>query len=366
MNIKLEILTPINIGSGEVLSPYTDYIYDKGYVYYIDHDSLFWELNQKSDSQKLVDDFVKIVRSQAKGSSKDKYKLKSFLEGAGLDYKKHSYKKLPAYEEIREQIQLHVKSAGQPYIPGSSLKGAIRTVLLAYLISLGNDSEIISYINKEKKPRHFKYIGQNFFGKFGDDIFKYFQVSDTMPFKQEDLKIVKFYRYHLKNKKQDIPVVKEIISKGSVSTFNIKINVKNLKNSIKKEEISRKLALLYEKKEEALFELINEYTRKNVAAELEHLRRFKSELTEEIKQFYQTLMKSITDAEKTKEAYLRIGSGKTYYDNTIAQKLFSDTVKQIIAQNFKKANPNIFPITRTIVIDGAKRETPGWIKISKV
>lgn len=366
MNFRLEVLTPVNIGSGEALSQFSDYIYDKGNVYFIDHDALVRELSQRPNGQRIIDEFVKVVQSQAKGNARDRLKLKGFLEKAGLDYKKYAFKKLPASEEIREQIQLHVKSAGQPYIPGSSLKGAIRTALLAHLISPGEDRKIMEYIATEKqKSKGFRYIGQNFFGKFGDDVFKYIHVSDTLPFEQENLRVVKFYKYHLKNQKVDIPIVKEVIAKGSVSTFNIKMSAEDLK-MVNQKNLNPKLSFFFEGNEGALLETINEYTRKNIEMELEQLRGFKSEITQEIEQFYQSLLDSLAEADKNKEAYLRIGSGKTYYDNTIAQKLSLDTVKQIVTRNFKKANRNIFPITRTIVIDGARKEVPGWVKISKL
>lgn len=358
MNFKLEILTPVNLGCGELLSPYSDYIYDKGYVYYIDHDLLLKELSQKPDNQRLIDEFVKVVQSQAKSNVSDKFKLKSFLERVGLDFEKYSYKKLPASEEIREQVQLHVKSAGQPYIPGSSLKGAIRTALLTHFLSL-EDEQLMKYIAEEERKSRgfFRYIGQDQFGKFNEDKLKYLQVSDSLPFNQEGLKIVKFYKYNLKSGSLTIPIVKEVIVSG-VSTCRIKM-------SAKKGEINGKLSLLLAGNEAALLEIINKYASKNVAMELEQLERFTNEETREMEKFYRSLLESIKSADKAKEAYLRIGSGKTYYDNTIAQKLSSKTKKEIITRNFRRANPNAFPITRTVILDGGKKEVPGWVRISK-
>jgi len=361
MNLQIEILTPVSVGSGEVLSPYSDYVYDKGYVYYLDHDSLLEQINKRPNGQRLIDEFVNVVKGQAKSNDPDKIKLKGFLERNGLDYKKYCYWKLPASEEVREQVQLHVKSAGQPYIPGSSLKGAIRTALLTHLLFLDNEDKFIKYINEEKeKSRSFSYIGQDIFGKFGDDSLKYLQVSDSRPFNQEDMKIVKFYKFNLKNKKLDIPIVKEVLSQG-VSTISIKIS--EPKEELNK--LNRKLSsLLFERNEAVLLEIINEYTNKNIEIELEQLQKFKSAETAEIEKFYRSLLESLKSADKKKEAYLRIGSGKTYYNNTIAQKLSVQNIERIVKNNFKKANPKAFPLTRTVVLEGGRREVPGWIKIS--
>lgn len=52
MECKLEILTAVNIGCGEVLSQFSDYVYDNGFVYYLDHDLLFRELAKNQNVMK--------------------------------------------------------------------------------------------------------------------------------------------------------------------------------------------------------------------------------------------------------------------------------------------------------------------------
>ena len=244
MDFKIQTLTPVNIGSGEVLSQFSDYVYEDGFVYYLDHDLMLKELLDKSNSEETIDKFVLIVKKQAKGNQKDRFKLKAFLDDAGLDYKKHALKKIAVSDEIKEQIQLHIKSSGLLYIPGSSLKGAIRTALIS---SLFTDSEDVY---KKKK-----YIGEDIFGRFGDDELKYLLISDTMPFSPKSLGIAKFYKFNLKKSETDIPVIKEVIYPRSSSTFTIKTKAK-------KGEVKEKHTFLQAKKKDYCWGLLMNTPRK--------------------------------------------------------------------------------------------------------
>ncbi len=349
MDFKLEILTAVNIGSGEVLSQFSDYVYDNGFVYYLDHESLLRELWKKPNSEEMIELFLMIIKNQAQGSLKDRFKLKGFLEKVGLEYQKYALEKIPVTDEIKEQILLHIKSGSRAYIPGSSLKGAIRTALISFFFKGTGEN-----LNTPKN-----YIGEDIFGKYEKDILKYLLVSDTMPFQRKDLRIGRFYKFNLESAKKNIPIIKEIVPTSSVSTFSIKTKAKE-------GEVKEQFSFLISGKEGFILEIINEYTRKNIAIELEQLKSYKGSEIKDIKDFYNDLLQDVKRADPTKEAYLRIGSGKTYYDNTIAQKLSRKILQKVIDKNFKEADVNFFPKTRTIVMEGSSIEVPGWIKVSKI
>ncbi|NLK93089.1 MAG: type III-A CRISPR-associated RAMP protein Csm5 [Bacteroidales bacterium] len=349
MDFKLEVLSPVNIGSGEILSQFSDYVYDDGFVYILDHELLIKKLMRGKNGEKKIDEFVKIVQNQAKGNIRDRFELKSFLTEAGLDFKQYVLRKIAVKEEIKEQIQLHLKSAGQPIIPGSSLKGAIRTALISHLF----DGEEWKLQNKRN------YIGEDIFGSFGNDLLKHLLIADTLPFRQQDLGIARFYNFHLQNNKADIPLVKEIITRGSVSAFSIKTTASQV-------ELKDEFSFLQLGQEESLLPIINEYTHKNIELELKHLRGHNNVEINAVRDFYSSLLQAVEQADSIKKAYLRIGSGKTFYDNTIGQSLSDKFLRKLIQKNFKRANLDSFPITRTLIQGGYTVEVPGWIKIYKL
>ncbi|NLU52748.1 MAG: type III-A CRISPR-associated RAMP protein Csm5 [Clostridiaceae bacterium] len=348
MKFILETLTPVSIGSGEVLSQFTDYVYDNDYVYYLDHDLLINELTQKENSEELLDEFVKTVYDQAKLNTRKRFNLKDFLIKHDIDYKTCCSKKIPVQDEIKEQIQLHIKAGSRPYIPGSSLKGAIRTALLAFLF------EKPGVANNKRE-----YIGGDIFGMFSNDVLKYLLVSDTISLQNDCLRISKFYRYNLKDGKTNIPVVKEVINRGSTFKFSIKVNAN-------KGEISDKFNFLQKDKEEQLLGIMNEYSKKNIEIQLHLLQKNNTYETNKIKELYSNLLTIVEKAEPYREAYIRVGSGKTFYDNTVAQKLSKAELTQIIKNNYKKADAGFFPKTLTIIKDSAGIEVPGWVRITRL
>jgi CRISPR-associated protein Csm5 len=346
MNFKLETITPVHVGSGEILSQFCDYIYDNGYVYYLEHEAIMEGLAKKPNCDNLIDGFIEVVKKQASGNNPDRINLKDFMERLGLDYKEYCLKRVRAVDKITEQVQLNIKTANRTYIPGSTLKGAIRTALISY-----------HYQDKGRVKNKGGYIGEDIFGSFGDDILKFLSVSDSDTFTEDDLKISKFYKLNLKSKKTDISIIKEVIDKGVATTFTINCKAK-------KKQVANQFSYLYEGQEEKLLPIINEYSQKNIEKELIELRKGSGNEVEEIKDFYQSLLIAIKNNNLTKEAYLRIGAGKSFYDNTIAQKLSKEDLNLIIKKNFEKANPNFFPKTRTVIMEGLNIEVPGWIKIS--
>jgi CRISPR-associated protein Csm5 len=350
LSVKLTTLTPVNIGSGEILSQFCDYVYDKGFIYYLDYDLIAQELAKMPEGDRLIDEFVAIVRTQAGGNVQNRFRIKGFLESTGLDFQNFASKQIAVEDEIKEQIQLQVKTGGRPYVPGSSIKGAIRTAIVSNFFT----AELEKNIKNTKE-----YIGQDILGKYDEDILKFLQVSDTMPFNEEDLGIVRFLRYNLKTGDLDIPVVKEVILSERESSFKISFKAK-------KGQVPSRFVFLEEGKGEQIFEIINKYSRENVENEIKELNRNKSGELKDVKEFYEELLDTVSTADVSKEAYMRIGSGKTFYDNTVAHKLSQAFLKGIIKQNYRKADPNFFPKTRTVVLHEGKKTAPGWVKLEKV
>ncbi len=146
-HLQVELLTPLHIGSGTKLVNECDYFKKAVSAVVVDQNYLFQSLaNSNEDLQALVSrtthlsDLAKIVGEEQLGLS---YPLKSFEKGTPL----------PAKE-----IQAHIKDGFfRPYIPGSSLKGAIRTVLFAEWIAQQDKATIQNALPQPPLPhqKHF-------------------------------------------------------------------------------------------------------------------------------------------------------------------------------------------------------------------
>ncbi|RLI77782.1 type III-A CRISPR-associated RAMP protein Csm5 [Archaeoglobales archaeon] len=114
--MKLEILTPVHIGSGDKYLS-MDFVIKGNRVVFIDPMKFFEEIEKKGldpvDVAKEIGEGKKSIEDFVKDLSKIKTREIAFNG-----------------RTPRREILAHIKSREKPYIPGSSIKGAIRTAIL--------------------------------------------------------------------------------------------------------------------------------------------------------------------------------------------------------------------------------------------
>ena len=150
MKAKIRVLTPVHIGSGQSISP-TGYFVDKtaGNFNFLKMDSLF----QDPGFQPYQAKFLNEARfSRYIGDIVTNHQL----------LKKHVLYAIPASPQARQtnptEVKEFTKSAGRPFIPGSSLKGAIISALLFHALKeLYKDprekTQIESYLTTRDKKK---------------------------------------------------------------------------------------------------------------------------------------------------------------------------------------------------------------------
>lgn len=119
-DVEIEILTPVHVGKGVRLRRDYEFVTQRGVTY---------RLNE----QAVLDDFwPDDPREQRLMLSKPPAELIRSVDLSNLPrYVLYSYRGEPAMGEVQE----HIKDPfGQAYLPGSSLKGALRTLLLRTMI----------------------------------------------------------------------------------------------------------------------------------------------------------------------------------------------------------------------------------------
>lgn len=113
---KVECLTPVHIGSGADLIRSIDFYSDGGFTEVLDPDSLL-------KSAGAIEGFADAIR---RGGG-----IAGFLKARGLDPSMFRLHRVQGSMEA-QHLRLAIRAGdGRPMIPGSSLKGALRTLLLA-------------------------------------------------------------------------------------------------------------------------------------------------------------------------------------------------------------------------------------------
>jgi len=141
-NISLEFLSPVHIGSGEEIDP-LNYVVKNDYFYKINLEKFIYELEKENKNKFL---------SMIDNNNLDK--LRNFiLKNCDLD--RYTYYKARISRRFKQRYQENINNIENqllvspfirsndinPYIPGSSIKGSIRTAVLNYIINKEYESK---------------------------------------------------------------------------------------------------------------------------------------------------------------------------------------------------------------------------------
>ena len=362
MRYRLEVLSPIHIGNGLEISP-MEYVVDDSGFYRVDMDSLF------RDKDFNIDDFIK-------NTELDSFYLGEFYGGIAKRHKRYVLEVSDSAKNSmrvrKTEVREFIKTGGGVYIPGSSIKGAIRT---AFLWSLLNDESDIRYdaeryirsilSRKIKKPdRRFvdNEIEKNVFGRDPThDFFKALKISDTniLPYNSlniDDVHILttRRYGYGWKN----FNIILETLDVGRV--FNIDISMDRY---FMKESFSNSFV----ESLEDLNVICNEFSRDFIDYELEFFNEYN------IDKGLDNIIKFYEDLKKENGVLLHISWGSGWHGMTIGRLFDEDIIwglRRLYNLGRRRNPPDFlkpFPKTRKLVFDNGKPIYPlGWIKLEEI
>ena len=208
MKVTLTTRTPVHIGTGEKYYP-NEYFAtlaknsDTRFISRIDQPKLFAAIGRD-----LADELIDAIDED--------FKLTDFIRKNNIDGQ--SLRRYRAVNRSGEkdpgEIREAIKTADSPYIPGSSLKGAIRTALIWNAIR-GDPSRFCRAIEEElerdREGRKKRFIGDSYLGSILSlrqdregrrvdpqyDLLRFLQVADCMPSKHS-LSVESVQTYSLK------------------------------------------------------------------------------------------------------------------------------------------------------------------------
>lgn len=235
--IKLHAISPINIGTGNYFDPSAFWVdVENKKLIEFTVDSLFSVLNEKDKEE-----FYDICNS---GTPESITRLYVFIN----DKKPKGYREVSVCDDLIQKYQkvlngnslnkFEVKrtftnpNTGNPYIPGSSLKGAVRTAYISSLVQQGKNFTTEQDI-----------LG----GRFHEDVFTTLKVSDLLSDNNGQTKIVYGLRIGKKNNKEGAPVMLETIEQNSsfIGTISLNHNIQTPLKFNNIDDVLTKLDVFY-------------------------------------------------------------------------------------------------------------------------
>jgi CRISPR-associated protein Csm5 len=206
--VTLETLTPLHIGTGTELLKDFDYVSQQNTTYVLNQDAVYeHEYNNKGGEARLGLPAGRLV-------SPDQFQ-------PGSPFVRYTLRGATTIERIHEQTKdIH----GRCFVPGSSLKGALRTALFAYATGTGSFSPDLSTLSKEKSGIGLPWERQVFGSSPNNDLLRVLQVADSTPLGVEPSPLDLYTARVFTGGTPGSPIVVEAVRKGVIFELELTID----------------------------------------------------------------------------------------------------------------------------------------------
>ena len=362
-NINIQLLTPVHIGSGEVLEERFDYFVE----YEKDEDGNSYPFIGIIDPRKILEVIGEEQLTNWVSSIERKEDPYRFVKRINRNVKPESItrriifaeERAKSLKECMQTISPTDPKVDRPIIPGSSIKGAIRTALLA-----------ASTEAQQANERNYRWVERNVFGadpqsdvlrflRVGDAFFApentYAYMASTLNYKQQS----KYNNNSLHDSQLDQLI--EAIPEESKSSFTLSI--------VDRKDIPAHLPVALQSIKN-LFQTINQHTFNLLESELKIWQeKFPIDGEDSDLEYYlkviRWLAQQAKNANKENACILRVGYGSGWRFTTGA---WTEKLPSFESEIVKKARPGAyryeqfhFPKTRRLsLVDGPF----GFVKLS--
>jgi CRISPR-associated protein Csm5 len=365
---SIEVLTPVHIGSGVKLAEGIDFIKTDYSVHILSQAELMKYLEDNPDE------------------------MERFIDGK---YKLNNLQRIPEGRKfnvntkgLREILEFVRNGNGKPYIPGSSIKGAMRTILLKKRfdeLSESQKNDLLKKVSNTKKEWAANPIVEYLLGKSSNEnLMRTLEIFDS---DFENVELEKIFILTLRNQngssygwkkmgrdvpsqddpKNATPIFAETLPTGSIGYFSISLN------TFLMEDTSAQSTLHFN--EQALKDIqnlriaINGFSVKKLEKEKEFYEKLTSpkKLNSVLKEI-DNLLSKINNLNKD-EFILRIswGSGWKGMTGDYLDEEWINIFRNKYGRGQAMGRPGftIFPKTRRLVFeDDEPKYLTGWIKVS--
>ena len=396
---KLNTITPLHIGGNGRLSPLTDYYVKDNRINVIDNDALSSILLDRG----MTNNFVTAVE-QAASESKE-----TFLEEFLVNHLSMNIGQLPMQLSLSAigvenpvLIERFMETQGMPYIPGSSIKGALRSALLfswlleekgkkslrSWLGNLRRQKENLRSYSRDQLNRNRQKALKEIAKSFSKDIEEDDQcfgsirsrsrmplsslvITDTSTFNRNQMAVYGVKRFNLSKGTSDIPTMKECILPDQRAEITISLGYSWRDKRTTEEHYNHFIKQLTD--EEAFLRLVNQYSQAVLDYEIEASSTIETTSLSQYRDNLQNIRERIRSAVTTK-AFFRLGQGKMQYYQTIAMAVLAlvgndkENTDWLFYLDYCKGfdkdstKHDIYPVTRALALPN---HVPlGWVEIN--
>jgi CRISPR-associated protein Csm5 len=359
-DVTVTTITPVHIGSGRELLHAYDYVV---------RDRRTWRINEDAllDAQNVDD--PRLAEQLARSRPAELLKPGDFREGSPF----FRYVLLGQPRSVGEGAQLReqLKDAfDRPYLPGSTLKGALRTALGWYAWGERKLQPETRQLNRDRRFAAQRYEQMLFGRDPNHDLLRALQVSDSEPIGVDRLMVANAQVINRQGKLQ-APIEMEAIRPESAFRLTIKIDRQLFSRWAQQRDLQLRGGEMLER----LPQIVGNYARQHCSREATWFKNVQGGTR--IVQFYQQLAQTNTGSKRFLIA-LGWGTGwenKTFGTRLLASREFMQRILQDYSlsrgkQRNNEAQAIAFPTSRRVFVgvtedaQGGRKETaqavPGW------
>ncbi|MCX7733147.1 MAG: type III-A CRISPR-associated RAMP protein Csm5 [bacterium] len=379
MKVEIKTLSPIHIGNGEKYKELS-YYKEGSKIFILDFDKVKRNLLSNERNSRFFSDFILKLKQQ----SFQKTQRKHFWEEFFSDYLREKPDKLKDYalysvecfSKKSRDIDCFIKQNNSVYIPGTEIKGAIRTALIYHLLSrhwnwfkeelngilekfVTNSLDIKNLrravVSLEKEMQARVLIASQKAYDSRTDLLRFLIIGDSNLKDPKDCLFVS--DLEIIGSSRNISFSQEFCKKGESFFCDIKVDYKQF--SLNKLGFSDEhKGIISDIKN--IFNICYEFTKRLIEEEKKY-----DEYPDSVKRSLEFIEKE----NKPDSPVIRIGKNQGYFGLTVGllikdknQNLFDKVVRPATKG---RTYQNNFPKTRRVVVlDSQQKDTCGWVKLT--
>ena len=367
-HLEMEILSPLHVGAGQEKDwmKGADYVIDEGKLYKLNHKKLL----QRISAQDLANILL----------TKDENALKRKISG---DIAQVADEVFDAPVNSDNDIKSFIKNGlnNKPIVPGSSLKGAIRSIILNHLLNGNkpnrlNENEVFGDPNK------------------GNEFMRFIKISDAQ-FEETELVNTKVFNLfgmspnllggwkhsfrggtNANFKQSGFNTIYEVIQPSQTGELTIALAAKALDNLLQKTSLGfskkeEKIQIINQDITQKLFAIINFHTKEYIKKQIIFFEKYSNNETGKIIESLNNLLQQIPDDNSS--CVLKMAAGSGFHSITGDWQFDDFSIDSIadkknkfgkIIGHIAKKDGNISAKSRKIATDGNKFEMMGFVKLT--